>query len=337
MRKTHNYKRKKFKKNVTRKSINRKSKKQTGGMIGNENQLILVGYYRRNSDDSYVGRDSIPIVVSSNYTFYYEYKSSSYRLFGNMITRTNDAFNMITRMLTYQDNFIDELDTYDYSQFRSDSILESIKNKIIFNIYLNRLNLLYNLKNINIYRLHHRGVNIIMNSDNGDTNSIFQYNIDDGPRIYDDKYVEYNKLIALLADYVDLKYYKILFRTQTPKTVEYEPGEHVTYNDTMDFDVNITDNEKLNQMKIEINEKIVNYKILKNDIELLERLYPTLIARVLLETDAELAGEEPREVRQSRASRIMEEGMERIKKNSKASEKNIQQEVPDFPEEEVDF
>jgi hypothetical protein len=76
---------------------------------------------------------------------------------------------------------------------------------------------------------------------------------------------------------------------------------------------------------------------LKDAIEALERAYPTLIARVLLETDAELAGEEPRHVRQSRASRIMKEGMERIEDERKEKSERLESiPHPEFPDNSED-
>ena len=208
-------------------------------------------------------------------------------------------------------------------------------------------------ENINIYRLLSRGLNICDRNNN-------------------ELMIRDNTILELLAKYVDLKYNDLLVNTSIesinseqhhqPKFIKnistdeyYSKQPHYNKKNLLEdikkeiikyFEnssgynnvygpINETLFLPLKKIKNDYND--YNYILLKDAIEALERAYPSLIARVLLETDAELAGEESRNVRQSRASRIMEEGMERIKRNSKASEKNIQQEDPDFPEEEEDF
>ena len=123
--------------------------------------------------------------------------------------------------------------------------------------------------------------------------------------------------IKMLADYVDLKYYNIKLFQDRNYNQSY-PESLTEFKSMLLAQIQMTD-PYITKIRIGDFPEIS----LKDGIEVLERKYPSLLARVLLDTDAKLAGEEPHNVRQSRTSRIMEEGMERLKKKSISSEKNV--------------
>lgn len=205
------------------------------------------------------------------------------------------------------------------------------------------LNLLPNLRNLNIYRLIIDG-NIIM---------------DESENIYITHMLKNAPLTGKIADYIDLKYHNIVYKSehytgnsyriptlitnenknsfipQNKSIVEYtnelkkeildQLNRKYPPNDQgIEYDIystNINRNKHQIQFLSEIQQPTKNgdnydyYLVsLKEFIMKLERMYPSLIGRVLLETDAELAGEEPRSTRMMRASETFEKGMQKIEK-----------------------
>lgn len=345
MRKTRNYKRK------NKKNISKKNKKQKGGIGEYDDELVLIGYFTNDLLKRLPGNSNIllmlsPIHVSKSYSLETSNKEGIYTGFDRQSYPSREiriGMNPLTAILS---DFWTHSSPHNRVYYFRDMGYN-------FKINIEKLNLLPNLKNINIYRLLSRGLNICDRNNN-------------------ELMIRDNTILELLAKYVDLKYNDLLVNTSIesinseqhhqPKFIKnistdeyYSKQPHYNKKNLLEdikkeiikyFEnssgynnvygpINETLFLPLKKIKNDYND--YNYILLKDAIEALERAYPSLIARVLLETDAELAGEESRNVRQSRASRIMEEGMERIKRNSKASEKNIQQEDPDFPEEEEDF
>ena len=240
-----------------------------------------------------------------------------------------------------------------------------IKNPHIKNILiLPYLNLLPNVKNINIYKMILSGV--------------VCFTDEDGNKSINDIINNSNReVIEKMAEFIDFKYYKIL--EQKPNGTLYGNGSRSMIDDetfkriyrerceqlkneimtildygdgifeagknitgaiitntitTQHGQMNVDFPNFVNNLKHPIydGKEIESYFFLKDFIMSLEREYPSLIARVLLETDAELAGEEPRKNRMRRASSILEEGMkklssvqmkkneeERIEKNNKSN------------------
>jgi hypothetical protein len=285
MRKTRNYKRKN--KKSTRKNI--KNKNQKGGMFSNENDHILVGYILTSNVQI-----STPIIVDKNYTLDMTLAGpySSYNSF-------NMSYNLdiLLRPMHIR-----------YANNNTPSGNESINlpYKIVNNIFkisLSKLNSSPNLKNINIYRLIDRGENMKYH-----TNNVELY--DENNNLIKFMFGQDNT-IKMLADYVDLKYYNIKVFQDRNYNRSY-PESLTEFKSMVLAQIQKTD-QYITTVRIGDFPEIP----LKDGIEALERAYPSLIARVLLDTDAKLVGEEPREVRQSRASRIMEEGMTRIKDERK--------------------
>lgn len=285
MRKTRNYKRKN--KKSTRKNI--KNKKKKGGMFSNENDHILVGYILTSNVQI-----STPIIVDKNYTLDMTLAGpySSYNSF-------NMSYNLdiLLRPMHIR-----------YANNNTPSGNESINlpYKIVNNIFkisLSKLNSSPNLKNINIYRLIDRGENMKYH-----TNNVELY--DENNNLIKFMFRQDNT-IKMLADYVDLKYYNIKLFQDRNYNQSY-PESLTEFKSMLLAQIQKTD-QYITTVRIGDFPEIP----LKDGIEALERAYPSLIARVLLDTDAKLVGEEPREVRLSRASRIMEEGMTRIKDERK--------------------
>jgi hypothetical protein len=173
-------------------------------------------------------------------------------------------------------------------------------------LILPNLNLLPKVKNINIYKLMLCNVEFLdENNKNISLSSI--------------KDITYD----LLSEYVDLKYYHIVENCDYKFENIYEDnsnkelrknGKDMNFIIVTDYECQkiygMTIKDKCKQLKNEIIESLDDED--RKSIEELERTYPSLIARVLLETDAELAGEEPRENRIRRASYILEEGMKKF-------------------------
>ena len=240
-----------------------------------------------------------------------------------------------------------------------------IKNPHIKNILiLPYLNLLPNVKNINIYKMILSGV--------------VCFTDEDGNKSINDIINNSNReVIEKMAEFIDFKYYKILeqkpngtlygngsrsmiddetfkriyrerceqLKNEIMTILDYGDGSYNNTNELMlfistdrgQFDLKIPDNLNKNlRHPTQNGQELKNYLFLKDFIMSLEREYPSLIARVLLETDAELAGEEPRKNRMRRASSILEEGMKKLSsvQMKKESEKNNEEIIKKISSEE---
>lgn len=309
MRNTRNYKRKN--RRHTRKYKNIKQHKK-GGSPEDGNDLIIVGYVRTTYPYPFTNQTT-PMIVEKSFSmnsknYIYSELYSMFIISSNKLVRDKNNRRVMNKFnYFYSSGFYEPNKNHfsEFSQYKE------------FSTSLSKLNSLPNLKNINIYRLIDRGVSI-------------------------------NDLIigvdSMLADYVDLKYNNISVRkdklgiitiTENPLSYQYIGNEekyplswNEQYKTIQDFKKGIIDSIKIGKIygEMEFQGEWYSDNDFLKGIEALERSYPTLIARVLLETDAELAGEEPHEIRQSRASRIMEEGMERLKKNT-----SIPDEIDNIP------
>lgn len=187
------------------------------------------------------------------------------------------------------------------------------KSKVIY-LSLENLSSLPNIHNLNIYRIFNDGATLFDNNGNVFLEK-YKRKIEINKNIFSNSIIrnELNNnifLLDLLAFYVDLKYHKILI---VNKKIHGNENNRIMYNRTTDsLNLNKDDGHPLNYFKNIILIELEKYPKLKEEIMNLERTYPYLIARVLLETDAELAGEEPRENRMRRASSILEEGMKKF-------------------------
>lgn len=313
----------KTKRNKLRRTKKNKNKKMIGGTIeenmNNFGENILIGF-------------SI-----SNRQKYYLYANK------NIKYDVNEASDQSLRR--YDSYLPCDLDVIYEIYFNKNWIYERLslfgipvnKNKFIY-LSLENLSSLPNIHNLNIYRIFNDGAKLFDNNGNVFLEK-YKRKIEINKNIFSNSIIRNELdnnifLLDLLAFYVDLKYHKILI---VSKTIRGNTNNIIMYNRTTDsLNLNKDDGHPLNYFKNIILIELEKYPKLKEEIMNLERTYPYLIARIILETDAELAGEEPRENRMKRASSILEQGMKKfpsvsskeipILKSSYTNNKNIRPE-----------